>query len=390
MATERNPKQKVLMGPGPSTVDPRILRAMSEPTIGHLDPEFLAIMDELNELLRYVFNTKNQLTAPVSGTGSAGMEATFVNTLEPGDKVIVGVKGVFGQRMVDNVERCGCEAVQVSAPWGKHIDPDDIRKAFKDNPDAKMLAIVHAETSTGVLQPLKELSQIAKEHDALLLADTVTSLGGLPVDIDDNGVDVAYSGTQKNLSAPPGLAPVTFSDKAAGILETRKTKVQSWYLDMTMIRKYLGKERVYHHTAPINSLYALHEACRLIKEEGLEARCERHLRNGKAMWAGLQAMGLDLVVDENYRLPNLTTVYIPEGADDATVRGRLMKEYNLEIGGGLGDFKGKAWRIGLMGYACTKANVLFCLSALGNTLVSEGVKVDKSAALDAASEKLNA
>lgn len=390
MATERIPKQKVLMGPGPSTVDPRILRAMSEPTIGHLDPEFLAIMDELSDLLRYVFNTKNPLTTATSGTGSAGMEATFVNTLEPGDKVIVGVKGVFGQRMVDNVERCGCEAVQVSAPWGKHIDPDNIRKAFKENPDAKMLAIVHAETSTGVLQPLKELSQIAKEHDALLLADTVTSLGGIPVDIDDNGVDVAYSGTQKCISAPPGLAPITFNDKAAEILETRKSKVQSWYLDMTMIRKYLGKERVYHHTAPINSLFALHEACRIIKEEGLEARYERHRKNSKALWAGLQAMGLKLVVDENYRLPPLTTVYIPEGADDATVRGKLMKEYNLEIGGGLGDFKGKAWRIGLMGYACTKANVLFCLSALGSTLSSAGVKVDKAAALDAASEKLNA
>ncbi|MDK2985610.1 MAG: alanine-glyoxylate transaminase / serine-glyoxylate transaminase / serine-pyruvate transaminase [Clostridia bacterium] len=385
---ERNPQQKTLMGPGPSTVDPRILRAMSEPTIGHLDPDFLQIMNESMELLRYIFNTENQLTMAMSGTGSSGMETTFVNILEPGDKVIVCVKGVFGQRMVDVAERCGAEVIEVNAPWGEPIDPEDVRKAFKETPGVKMLAVVHAETSTGVLQPLKELSQIAKEHDALLLADTVTSLGGVPVDLDDNGVDLAYSGTQKCLSCPPGLAPVSFNEKAVEVLEKRKTKVQSWYLDLTMIRNYWGKERFYHHTAPINMVYALHEALRIIKEEGREARFERHRKNSAALKAGLKAMGMQMLVKEEFQLPPLTTVVIPEGADDVTVRKRLMQEYNLEIGGGLGDLKGKVWRVGLMGYACTKSNVMFFLSALGNILTSMGVKVDKAAALDAAAEKL--
>ncbi len=382
----RNPVQKVLMGPGPSTVPPRILRAMSEPTIGHLDPDFLKIMNECMEMLRYVFNTKNQLTMPMSGTGSSGMETTFVNILEPGDKVVIGVKGVFGMRMVDMAERCGAEVIQVKAPWGKPLDPDDVRKALSENKGVKFFADVHAETSTGVLQPLKELSDICKEYDVMFLADTVTSLGGVPVDIDDNGVDLAFSGTQKCLSCPPGLAPITFGEKAYETLKNRKSKVQSWYLDLSMIAQYWGKERVYHHTAPINMVYALHEALRIIVEEGLENRFERHKKNQSALIAGLEAMGLELIVDKDYRLPPLTTVYAPEGVDEAEVRKRLLHEYNLEIGGGLGDFKGKAWRIGLMGYASTQANVMLCLTALGNTLENMNVKIDKAAALEAASE----
>lgn len=380
----RNPVQKILMGPGPSTVDPRILRAMSEPTIGHLDPDFLKIMNECMEMLRVVFNTRNQLTMPMSGTGSSGMETTFVNILEPGDKVVIGVKGVFGMRMVDMAKRCGAQVIEVKAPWGKPLDPADVRKALSENPGVKFFADVHAETSTGVLQPLKELSDICKEYDVMYLADTVTSLGGVPVDIDDNGVDLAFSGTQKCLSCPPGLAPVTFSERAYKVLQERKTKVQSWYLDLTMIAQYWGQERVYHHTAPINMIYAFHETMRIILEEGLENRYARHKKNHGALVAGLEAMGLKLIVDKEYRLPPLTTVYSPEGVNEAEVRKQLMEQYRMEIGGGLGDFKGKAWRIGLMGYASTQANVILVLTALGNILEGMGQKIDKMGALEAA------
>lgn len=385
---ERNPVQKNLMGPGPSTVDPRILRAMSEPTLGHLDPDFLKIMNEAMEMLRYVFNTKNQLTMPMSGTGSSGMETTFVNILEPGDKVVIGVKGVFGTRMVDMAERCGAEVIQVTAPWGKPLDPADVKKALSENPEVKFFALVHAETSTGVLQPLKEISLICKEHDVMLLADTVTSLGGVAVDIDDNGIDLAFSGTQKCLSCPPGLAPITFGEKAYNILQNRKNKVQSWYLDLTMIAQYWGQERLYHHTAPINMIYALHEALRIILEEGRENRYARHAKNSAALGAGLEAMGLKLIVDKEYRLAPLTTVHAPEGINEAEVRKELMDKYNIEIGGGLGDFKGKAWRIGLMGYACTEANVNLILTTLGNILESKGQKVSTKEALAAANEVL--
>jgi alanine-glyoxylate transaminase/serine-glyoxylate transaminase/serine-pyruvate transaminase len=381
---KRNPVQKTLMGPGPSTVDPRILQAMSEPTMGHLDPDFLKIMNECMEMLRHVFNTKNQLTMPMSGTGSSGMETTFVNILEPGDKIVIGVKGVFGMRMVDMAKRCGAEVIQVEAPWGKPIDPDDVKRTLTQNKGVKVFAVVHAETSTGVLQPLKPLADICREHDVLFLVDTVTSLGGVPVDIDANGVDLAFSGTQKCLSCPPGLAPVTFGERAYKVLQNRKSKVQSWYLDLTMIAQYWGKERVYHHTAPINMIYAFHETLRIVLEEGLENRYQRHRKNSNALIAGLEAMGLKLIVDKEYRLPPLTTVYSPDGIDEAKVRKQLMDEYQIEIGGGLGDFKGKAWRIGLMGYASTKANVMLLLAALSSILEGLGEKVSKKEALDAA------
>ncbi|MBS4020989.1 MAG: alanine--glyoxylate aminotransferase family protein [Dethiobacter sp.] len=380
----RNPVQRVLMGPGPSTVDPRILRAMSEPTLGHLDPQFLKIMNECMDMLRYIFNTENRLTIPMSGTGSSGMETTFVNILEPGDKVVIGVNGVFGMRMADMAGRCGAQVIQVEAPWGKPIDPADVDNALAKNSGVKFFAVVHAETSTGVLQPLKELADICKKYDVIFLADTVTSLGGVPVDIDDNGVDVSFSGTQKCLGCPPGLAPVTFNEKASKAVKSRKTKVQSWYLDLSMIEQYWGNERVYHHTAPINMIYALHESLRIIVEEGRESRFKRHKKNHKALGDGLEAMGLSLIVDREYRLPSLTTVYAPEGINEADVRKQLLEKYNMEIGGGLGVFKGRAWRIGLMGYASNQANVFLCLTALGNILESMDRKVDKKAALEAA------
>ncbi len=380
----RNPVQRVLMGPGPSTVDPRILRAMAEPTLGHLDPLFLKIMNECMEMLRYIFNTENKLTLPMSGTGSSGMETTFVNILEPGDKVVIGVKGVFGMRMADMASRCGVEVIEVKAPWGKPIDPADVEKALAENKGVKFFAVVHAETSTGVLQPLKELSDICKKYDVMFLVDTVTSLGGVPVNIDANGVDISFSGTQKCLGCPPGLAPVTFSEKAHHVINNRKSKVQSWYLDLTMISQYWGSERVYHHTAPVNMVYAIHEALKIIVEEGRENRYKRHEKNSEALIGGLEAMGLSLVVDEKYRLPSLTTVSSPEGINEADVRKQLLEQYNMEIGGGLGVFKGKAWRIGLMGYASNQANVYLCLTALSNVLLSMGQKVDQQAALEAA------
>jgi alanine-glyoxylate transaminase/serine-glyoxylate transaminase/serine-pyruvate transaminase len=381
---ERNPVQKILMGPGPSTVSPSVLRALAEPTLGHLDPDFLKIMNEVMEMLRYVFNTKNQFTIPMSGTGSSGMETSFVNMLEPGDKVIVAVKGVFGMRMVDMAERCGAEVIQIAAPWGKPIQPDDFRKALAKSKGVKLFAVVHAETSTGVLQPLKELSDICSEHDVLFLVDTVTSLGGVPVDIDDNRIDLAFGGTQKCLSCPPGLAPITFGEKAHRVLQNRKTKVRSWYLDLSMITQYWGKERVYHHTAPINMIYALHESLRIILEEGRENRFARHRKNSEALNAGLESMGLKLVVDKEYRLPSLTAVYSPHSIDEAEVRKQLMQQYHIEIGGGLGDFKGKVWRVGLMGHASTQTNVVLFLTAMGNILQTMGQKIDKKGALDAA------
>ncbi len=312
------------------------------------------------------------------------METTFVNILEPGDKVIIAVKGVFGMRMVDMAQRCGAEVIQITAPWGKPVQPDDLRNALARSKGVKVFAVVHAETSTGVLQPLKELSDICREHDVLFLVDTVTSLGGVPVDIDENKIDLAFAGTQKCLSCPPGLAPITFGEKASHVLQNRKTRVQSWYLDLTMITKYWGKERVYHHTAPVNMIYALHESLRIVAEEGRENRFARHRTNSEALSAGLEAMGLKLIVDKEYRLPSLTTVYSPEGVDEAEVRKQLMHQYRIEIGGGLGDFKGKAWRVGLMGYASTQTNVLLFLTALGSILETMGQDVDKKRAIDAA------
>ncbi|HHW18546.1 MAG TPA: alanine--glyoxylate aminotransferase family protein [Firmicutes bacterium] len=382
---ERNPKAKLLLGPGPSNSDPRVLRALSEPTLGHLDPDFVAIMDETTELLRYVFNTKNRLTIPISGTGSAGMETALVNSVEPGDKAIICVAGVFGERMVDVAERAGATVVRVDAPWGEPVDPAQVEKAVKANSDAKLIGIVHAETSTGVLQPLEEIARIAHGHGMRIVVDAVTSLGGVEVPVDRLNLDFVYSGTQKCLSCPPGLAPVTVNDSMAEFIKNRKTKCRSWYLDLSMIERYWGSERFYHHTAPVNMIYALNEALRIVKEEGNEARWARHRKNQEALIAGLEAMGLKLVVKPEYRLPSLTTVFIPEGVEDLKVRRRLLDEFNIEIGAGLGVFKGKIWRIGLMGTNSTKANVLWFLAALEDVLAAEGAKFQKGAGLEAAS-----
>ncbi|MDN5348240.1 MAG: alanine-glyoxylate transaminase / serine-glyoxylate transaminase / serine-pyruvate transaminase [Clostridia bacterium] len=381
---ELNPPVRTLMGPGPSGVHPLVLKAMATPVIGHLDPGFIEIMNGTMELLREVFGTKNELTMPMSGTGSAGMETLMVNLLEPGDKIVIGVHGLFGQRMVDVASRAGAEVIPVEAAWGTPLDPAAIEAALSRHKGVKAVAVVHAETSTGVRQPLKEIADIAHRFGALFLVDCVTSLGGIPVEIDKNEVDAAYSGTQKCLSVPPGLSPVTFNEKARRAFASRKTKVQSWYLDLNMIQNYWGAERFYHHTAPVSMIYALHEGLRLIVEEGLENVFARHAINGRALWAGLEAMGLKLVVDEAYRLPELTTVYIPENIPDAEVRRRLLEQYGLEIGGGLGEFKGKVWRIGLMGYTCQKKNVMLCLGALEDVLAQLGFKVEKGAGLAAA------
>ncbi|UCB44372.1 MAG: alanine--glyoxylate aminotransferase family protein [Spirochaetota bacterium] len=364
VTNELNPNVKILMGPGPSDVHPLVLKAMATPLIGHLDPQFIEIMDNVMEMLRKLFRTKNQLTFAVSATGSAGMETCFANLLEPGDEALVCVHGVFGNRMSDIVERCGAKLIRLDAPWGEPIDPSAVKKALEScNP--KLVAIVHAETSTGVRQPLEDISQITHDAGALFLVDTVTSLGGIDVRVDDWEIDAVYSGTQKCISAPPGLSPVSFSPAAVEVMEKRKTKVQSWYLDLSMVRKYwAGAKRAYHHTAPISMMYALHEALRLVLEEGLEARFARHKRNHELLRDGLENMGFEYIPAPEFCLPMLNAVKIPHGFDDAEVRGRLLDEYNIEIGGGLGDFAGKAWRIGLMGCSSTLNHVNMLLSAL--------------------------
>jgi alanine-glyoxylate transaminase/serine-glyoxylate transaminase/serine-pyruvate transaminase len=364
VAKELNPTARILMGPGPSDIHPQVLKAMATPMIGHLDPQFIEIMDGVMEMLRKLFRTKNQLTFAVSATGSAGMETCLVNLLEPGDEALICVHGVFGNRMCDIVERCGAKLIRVDAPWGNPMEPEKVQKAL-ESCKPKLVAIVHAETSTGVLQPLEEISNIVHDAGALFLVDTVTSLGGTDVRVDDWGIDAVYSGTQKCISAPPGLSPVSFSTQAEEVLEKRKTKVQSWYLDLSMVRKYWsGAKRAYHHTAPISMNYALYEALRLILEEGLETRFKRHRKNHELLRDGLEAMGFEYIPAPEYRLPMLNAVKIPPGYDDAEVRGRLLNEYNIEIGGGLGDFAGKAWRIGLMGYSCTENHVHMLLAAL--------------------------
>jgi alanine-glyoxylate transaminase/serine-glyoxylate transaminase/serine-pyruvate transaminase len=378
------PPQRILLGPGPSSVSPRVLRAMSMPLVGHLDPVFLRLMDETKRLLQFVFQTRNALTIPISGTGSAGMEACLVNLLDPGDTAVVCVNGVFGTRMADIVERCGATLVQVDAPWGRVIDPADVAAALRRAPRPKLVAVVHAETSTGAWQPLEEIGTLAHDAGALFVVDTVTSLGGHPVRVDDWGIDACYSGTQKCLSCPPGLSPVTFSARAVEVLRRRKTKVRSWYLDLTMIEKYWGAERVYHHTAPISMNYALYEALRIIEEEGLEARWARHERNHQALKAGLAAIGLDIASQDGHQLWTLNSVRIPDGVDDAAVRGALLDAFNIEIGGGLGPLKGKTWRIGLMGESSNTANVLLVLSVLERVLPRCGHAVSAGAAVAAA------
>jgi alanine-glyoxylate transaminase / serine-glyoxylate transaminase / serine-pyruvate transaminase len=375
-----NPSSRLLLGPGPSQISPRVLRAAATPLLGYLDPEYIRLMDETQELLRFVFETRNEWTVCAPGTGMAGMEAALINMLEPGDPVVVCVHGAFGERMVDIARRCGASVTRVDADWGTASASEKLAAALK-TVKAKVVAIVHAETSTGVLQPLEEISQVAHAAGALFLVDCVTSLGGMPIALDAHGVDIAYSGTQKCLGAPPSLAPMSFSTRAVEVFKARKTPVQSFYLDMGQFWRYWGPERGYHQTGMISMLYALREALLEIKEEGLEARFARHLTNQQALLAGIQAMGLKpLVQDPALRLPSLTTVLVPEGADDKTVRGRLLNAYGIEIGGGLGKFAGKAWRIGLMGYASQRANVMLLLSALGDLLKNERVDEGLAAA----------
>jgi len=345
-------------------------------------------MDDTVELLRFLFRTDNKLTFPVSGTGSAGMEAGFCNFLEPGDVAIIGVGGLFGERMVDNASRYGAEVIQVPAEWGRIVEPEAIEATLKKQKKVKLIALVHAETSTGVLQPLSEASQLAKQYDALFLVDTVTSLAGHEVAVDDWGIDICYSGTQKCISCPPGLAPFTANEKAMAVLEARASKVSNWYLDLSMLSNYWSMGRFYHHTAPISMIYALHEALAVIAEEGLEARYQRHLRNGSALHAGLEAMGLTLQAQKGHRLSTLTSVRIPEGIDDVRVRQTLLNEFNIEIGGGLGPLKGQIWRIGLMGYSSTEGNVLLLLSALAKVLTAEGYSMEAGAGVTAAIQAL--
>ncbi|HXI92720.1 MAG TPA: alanine--glyoxylate aminotransferase family protein [Blastocatellia bacterium] len=365
------PPRRVLLGPGPSPVEDRVLEAMAAPVLGHLDPLFLRCMDDIQEMLRYVFETGNRVTVPISATGSAGMEAALVNIIEPGDEVIVCIHGVFGERMLDIIGRAGGKPVIVRAEWGHAIERKDIEAAL-DSSNSRALAIVHAETSTGVLQDLTGLGALAHNKGALLVVDAVTSLGGHPVGVDRNEIDVCYSGTQKCLGAPPGLAPITFSERALERIRARKSKVQSWYLDMTMVEKYWGADRTYHHTAPISMNYALREALRIVCDEGLEARWRRHELNHRALVAGVEAMGLEMNVAPEHRLWSLNAVCVPEGVDDARVRGRLLNDSNIEIGGGLGPLKGKIWRIGLMGSGSSRDNVLLVLEALNRALNAEG------------------
>ncbi|HEY0981430.1 pyridoxal-phosphate-dependent aminotransferase family protein [Schlesneria sp.] len=377
------PPRRILMGPGPSDIHPRVLLAMAAQTVGHLDPYFLRIMDETQGMLRQVFRTQNKLTLAVSGTGSAGMETVVANLIEPGDKMIVCVNGVFGGRMADVAARCGAVVIQLDRPFGEIFTTEEIEKAVKEH-RPKVVGIVNAETSTGASQPVEDIARVCHENGALIAVDCVTSLGGQPVEVDAWQLDAVYSGTQKCLSCPPGLAPVTFSDRAVAAIDARKTKVQSWYLDMQMVKDYWGSNRAYHHTAPINMNYGLHEALRIVLEEGLEARFARHTRNHLALKAGINAMGLEYAVKEGQQLPMLNAVRIPAGADDAAVRKQLLNEFGIEIGGGLGPMKGKTWRIGLMGSGSSAANVLVFLAALEKCLLDQGLKTPPGAGVAAA------
>ncbi|KMN81682.1 alanine--glyoxylate aminotransferase [Chromobacterium sp. LK11] len=363
------PPRRILMGPGPSDVYPEVLAAQARPTVGHLDPLFVGMMDEVKSLLQYAFQTANPMTVALSAPGSAGMEACFVNLVEPGEKVIVCRNGVFGERMRQNVVRLGAVPVLVDSPWGRPVDPDAVESALKANPDARFLAFVHAETSTGALSDAKTLCALAKRHGCLSIVDTVTSLGGVELRVDEWGVDAVYSGSQKCLSCVPGLSPLSFSPAAVDKLQARQSPVPSWFLDQTLVMAYWGGgKRSYHHTAPVNALYALHESLRQLAGEGLEAAWQRHRDMHLILRDGLEKLGLKFVVDAAARLPQLNAVYIPEGIDDAATRNRLLQEYNLEIGGGLGDLAGKAWRIGLMGYGARRENVALCLKALESVL----------------------
>jgi alanine-glyoxylate transaminase/serine-glyoxylate transaminase/serine-pyruvate transaminase len=377
---ELNVPSRLLLGPGPSNVHPRVYRAMMAPVIGYLDPQFLQLLDDTQRPLRALFRTENDMTIAISGTGTAGMEAAIYNVVEPGDTVIVCFNGFFGDRMAQMARRCDAEVVLVEAEWGRIIEPEQVEQALKANPGAKLVAIVHGETSTGILQPLEEISRIVHAHDALLLVDAVTSLAGCDLRIDDWGVDVCLSGTQKCLSAPPGMSPVTFSPQAMEVVANRAEPVRSGYLDLS---------RVYHHTPPMTMLYALREALRIVLEEGLETRIVRHRRHAEALWAGVEAMGLQLHAQEGHRLPSLTTVRVPDGIDEMTLRRGLLQEHNIEVGGGIGALQGQVWRIGLMGYNATAQNVLGLLYALETELSRQGFKVETGAGVAAVVQSLN-
>jgi alanine-glyoxylate transaminase/serine-glyoxylate transaminase/serine-pyruvate transaminase len=380
---ELQPPVRVLMGPGPSDTHPRVLEALAKGTVGHLDPYYLEVMNGLQEMLRGLFRTKNQMTFAVSGTGSAGMEATVVNLIEPGDSMIVCVNGVFGGRMVDVAERAGAKVTKLERPWGEVFSIDDLKPAL-DKARPKVVGIVMAETSTGAWQPIPEISKIVHDAGAMLLVDTVTALGGIPVEVDAWNIDAIYSGTQKCLSCPPGLAPVSFSPRAMESILGRKTKVQSWYLDVSMLANYWGQNRVYHHTGPINMTYALYEALRLIHEEGLENCHARHLRNHQALRAGLEAIGIGYATKPEHTLPQLNAALVPAGVDDAAIRAGLLNKFGIEIGAGLGAYKGKVWRIGLMGFGSRPANVLLFLSALEQLLAQQNYKFQPGASIAAA------
>ena len=358
---------RYLFGPGPSNAHPRILQAIGTRQVGHLDPQFLSLMDEVQELLRYTFQTDNTFTIPVSGTGSAAMEASIANLVEPGDKMLVAVNGYFGLRMIDMASRYNAEVVRIDKPWGEVFSVEEIEAALKEHRPAVM-GIVHAETSTGARQPMEKLGELCRQYDCLLLADTVTSLGGVPLFIDAWKIDAAYSGSQKCLNCPPGIAPLTFNERAVNKLRNRKTRVANWYLDMSLVSRYWGPTRTYHHTAPINMNYGLREALRLVAEEGLAARWARHQANAEMLWDGLAAMGLQCHVASDIRLPSLTTVRIPDGVDGKAVARRLLDEYNIEIAAGLGELAGQVWRIGLMGFNSRAENVTLLLSALARVL----------------------
>ncbi|MBK1732452.1 pyridoxal-phosphate-dependent aminotransferase family protein [Thiococcus pfennigii] len=388
--TRFEPRVRTLLGPGPADVHPRVLAAMARPTIGHLDPQFIALMDEIKDLLRSAFCTENRLTMPISGPGSVGMETCFVNLVEPGDKVVVCINGVFGMRMKENVERIGGTAVVVADPWGRAIDPNKLEDALRAHPDAKVVAFVHAETSTGARSDVETLVEIAHRHNCLTIVDAVTALGGCELQVDDWGVDAVYAGSQKCLSCTPGLAPISFNERAIERLRARRTPVQSWFMDLNLVMGYWdgSQRRSYHHTAPVNALYGLHEALLMLREEGLEQAWTRHARHHRALRAGLEALGLELIVPEGERLPQLNVVAIPEGIEDATVRARLLAEYDLEIGAGLGDLAGKVWRIGLMGHSSRPENLMLCLAGLGAVLRDLGHIGDLDRALVAVHRQL--
>ena len=365
--TDLNPPSRTLLGPGPTMAHPRVLRSMATPLLGYIDPEFHKIMDEVQELLRFVFQTSNNLTLPISGTGSAGMEASLCNFIEPGDHVIVGVNGFFGGRIAEIASRYGAEVSCIEKSWGQVFSPNEIESALSKKP-TKMLALVHAETSTGALQPMDGIGEIAHRHDALLLLDTVTSLSGVPLKIDEWNVDIAYSASQKCLSCPPGMAPITISDRAVEIIRQRKSKVANWYLELSLIEKYWSDSRQYHHTVPINLIYALREGLRMVQEEGLEARHSRHRSMAELLWSGLESLGFELHVTKEHRLPMLTTPVLYSKIDDAAIRNKLLDDYNIEIAGGFGPLAGKVWRIGLMGHSSRRENVVLLLAALGDLI----------------------